>query len=52
LANEYQIVCDKLNVELDALKKSVILAAQSAFLDDKDKEKLITLLKKELKIKD
>jgi adenosine deaminase len=50
LANEYQIVCDKLNVELDALKKSVILAAQSAFLDDKDKEKLITLLKKELKI--
>jgi hypothetical protein len=44
------VACDKLNVGLDDLKKSVIIAAQSAFLDDKDKDKLINLLKKELKI--
>ncbi len=50
LANEYQIACDKLNVSLDELKKSIIVAAQSAFLNDEDKEKLTTLLKKELKL--
>ena len=50
LANEYQIACDKLNVKLDDLKKSVLLAAQSAFLSDEEKEKLTNLLKKELKI--
>lgn len=50
LANEYQIACDKLNVTVDDLKKSIIVAAQSAFLDDEDKDKLINLLKKELKI--
>lgn len=50
LANEYQIACEKLKMSSDDLKKSVIIAAQSAFLDDKEKEKLITSLKKELKI--
>lgn len=50
LANEYQIACEKLKMSSDDLKQSVIIAAQSAFLDDKEKEKLINLLKKELKI--
>jgi len=50
LANEYQIVCDKLNVPLDALKRSVLIAAESAFLNDADKTELTNSLKKELKL--
>ncbi|MBL8050976.1 MAG: adenosine deaminase [Anaerolineales bacterium] len=50
LANEYQIVCEKLKVPLDELKKSIIIAAESAFLKDDEKEKLINSLKKELKL--
>ena len=50
LANEYQIACEKLKMSLDDLKKSVLVAAQSAFLNDVEKNKLIALLKKELKL--
>jgi adenosine deaminase len=50
LANEYQIACDKLGIALDDLKKITLSAGQSAFLKDEEKEKLTTLLKKELRI--
>jgi adenosine deaminase len=50
LANEYQIACDKLNVKIDDLKKSVLMAAESAFLSDADKIELTNSLKKELKL--
>ena len=50
LANEYQVACDKLNVKIDDLKKSVLMAAESAFLSDADKTQLTNSLKKELKL--
>ncbi|NJN80415.1 MAG: adenosine deaminase, partial [Anaerolineales bacterium] len=50
LANEYQIVCDKLHVSVNELKKSVLIAAESAFLKDDEKETLTVSLKKELKL--
>jgi adenosine deaminase len=50
LANEYQVACDKLKVPLDTLKRSVLIAAESAFLNDADKTELTNSLKKELKL--
>ncbi|MCE9646530.1 MAG: adenosine deaminase [Chloroflexi bacterium] len=50
LAHEYQHVCDDLKVSLDDLKKSVLLAAESSFLKDAEKKKLVDLLRKELKL--
>lgn len=50
LANEYQVVCEKLKVKIDDLKKSVLVAAESAFLNDADKTELTNSLKKELKL--
>lgn len=50
LAHEYQDVCDKLNVPMDALKHSILLAAESAFLDEITKQELTASLKAELKL--
>lgn len=50
LSHEYQHVVDDLHVSMDTLKNSVIVAAQSAFLADVEKEKLVSSLKKELKV--
>lgn len=50
LAHEYQHVCERLNVPMDALKRSILLAAESAFLDEPAKQELRTALKAELKL--
>jgi adenosine deaminase len=50
LSNEYQHTCETLKVPIDTLKNSVIVAAQSAFLPDDEKSKLVDSLKKELKL--
>jgi len=50
LSHEYQYVCEDLKVPMDALKKSVLLAARSSFLKDDEKAKLVKSLKQELKL--
>lgn len=50
LSHEYQHVVEDLHVPLDVLKNSVLTAAQSSFLPDVEKTKLIASLKKELKL--
>lgn len=50
LAHEYQDVCEKLSLSMDALKRSVLLAAESAFLGGTDKQELTASLKAELKL--
>ena len=50
LAHEYQHVCEDLNIPMDVLKNSVIVAANSSFLPNDEKEKLVASLKKELKL--
>ena len=50
LSQEYQYVCKDLKVPFDALKQSVIKAAQAAFLKDDEKAKLVESLKQELKL--
>jgi adenosine deaminase len=50
LSQEYQHVCEKLNVPMDVLKLSVIHAAQGAFLPDDEKQKLVASLKQEMKL--
>ncbi len=50
LSHEYQYVCEDLKVPMDALKKSVLLAAQASFLKDDEKAKLVESLKQELKL--
>jgi adenosine deaminase len=50
LAHEYQDVCEALNVPMLELKKSILLAAQSAFLKEEDKTELLNLLRNELKL--
>jgi adenosine deaminase len=50
LTNEYQRVGEDLKVPFDVLKNCVVNAAQSAFLVENEKKKLIAGLKKEMKI--
>jgi adenosine deaminase len=50
LAHEYQHVCEDLGMPLEDLKKSVLLAAQSAFLNGEEKQELVASFKKELKL--
>ena len=50
LSHEYQDVCEELKVPVDALKHSILLAAQSSFIKDDEKKKLVDSLKKELKL--
>jgi adenosine deaminase len=50
LSHEYQHICEDLKVSLEALKQSVIRAAQASFLTDVEKEKLVLSLKKEMKL--
>lgn len=50
LAHEYQRVCEELDLPLDDLKKSILQAAESAFLGDNEKQELVASLKKELKL--
>ena len=48
LSNEFQLSHEKLNISIDALKQSVLLSAESAFLPDAEKTKLVDSLQKEL----
>jgi adenosine deaminase len=50
LAHEYQHASEDLHISMDTLKNSVIVAAQASFLSDVEKEKLVSSLKKELKL--
>ncbi|HET7144403.1 MAG TPA: hypothetical protein VFI68_10320, partial [Anaerolineales bacterium] len=50
LTREYQDVCEELKVTMDALKRSILLAAQSAFIKDDEKKNLVDSLKKELNL--
>jgi len=50
LSHEYQHVCEDLKVPMDALKKSVLFAAQASFLKDDEKAKLVESLKQELNL--
>ncbi len=50
LSHEYQHVCEELHVPMDALKTTVINAAQAAFLPDAEKQILVASLKKELNL--
>ena len=50
LSHEYQHVSEDLHMPMDALKKLVIVAAQASFLQDVEKENLVSSLKKELKL--
>jgi adenosine deaminase len=50
LSHEYQHVCEDLKVPAQVLKQSVIRAAQASFMNDSEKEKLVTSLKKEIKL--
>jgi adenosine deaminase len=51
LSNEFQIANEKLNVPMDVLKKSVILAAESSFLPESEKIELVESLKTEKRFK-
>jgi adenosine deaminase len=50
LSHEYQHVCEKLNMPMNVLKKSVIRAAQASFLGDDEKTELVESLKLEMKL--
>lgn len=50
LSREYYAACEKLGLPLDALKERILAAGQAAFLPQAERAKLITALKKELKL--
>jgi adenosine deaminase len=50
LSQEFQQVHEKLNVSMDVLKRSVLLSAESSFLPELEKVKLVKNLKEELKL--
>ncbi|MBN8580280.1 MAG: adenosine deaminase [Anaerolineae bacterium] len=51
LSNEFQIAHEKLNVPMDALKQSILLAAESSFLADAEKAELLQSLKKQMNLR-
>ena len=50
LSHEYQHVCEKLNMPMSVLKKSVIRAAEASFLNNEEKAKLVESLKQEMNL--
>jgi adenosine deaminase len=50
LSHEYQHVCEQLKMPVNALKQSILRAAQASFLDDDEKIKLVNSLKQEMKL--
>jgi adenosine deaminase len=50
LGDEYRQVCENLGMTRQVLKERILAAAQAAFLPDKEREKLVAQLKKELKV--
>ena len=51
LSNEFQIAHEKLNVSMDVLKQSILLAAESSFLADAEKAELLQSLKKHMNLR-
>ena len=51
LSNEFQIAHEKLNVSMDVLKQSILLAAESSFLADVEKAELLQSLKKHMNVR-
>ena len=51
LSNEFQIAHEKLNVSMDVLKQSILLAAESSFLADVEKAELLQSLKKHMNLR-
>lgn len=51
LSNEFQIAHEKLNVSMDVLKQSILLAAESSFLADAEKTELLQSLKKHMNLR-
>ncbi len=50
LSQEYHLACDDLGLPFDTLRSSIVSAAQAAFLPEADKKKLVTSVKKTLKM--
>lgn len=50
LSHEYQRICENLKVPTERLKACILLAAQSAFLGDEDRENLASFFKKALRL--
>jgi adenosine deaminase len=50
LSDEYRQACEGLGMSLDMLKQRILASAQVSFLTDKEREKLVAQLKKELKV--
>jgi adenosine deaminase len=50
LSHEYYTACEDLRMPKDTLCERIVAAAQAGFLAQKEKEKLVTQLKKELKM--
>ena len=51
LSNEFQIAHEKLNVSMDVLKQSILMAAESSFLADAEKAELLQSLKKHMNLR-
>jgi len=50
LSHEYYTACNELHMPQYTLKERIVAAAQAGFLPDTEKEKLVTQLKKDLKM--
>ena len=50
LSGEYHVACDELGIPLDVLKQCILAAGQVAFQPDAERSKLVSDLKKELKL--
>lgn len=50
LSNEFQAIHEKLNVPMDVLKRTVVIAAEESFLPDDEKAALVASLKKEMRL--
>ena len=51
LTREYQEICTELDVPMEKIKQSVLLAAESSFLNEEDKKELVDLVREQLKLK-
>jgi adenosine deaminase len=50
LSKEYHVACEELGLPLDTLKRSILTAAEGAFLPEAEQSKLAASLKKTLKL--
>jgi adenosine deaminase len=50
LSHEYHAACEDLDMPQNKLKQCIVAAAQAGFLPDKEKENLVSQLKRDLKL--